>query len=53
MPEIADWCHPNAEEDIPHNAPEPLMKEIALTVFVDANDASDVELSPIAQSLEY
>ena len=34
MPDVADWCqmYPNAEEDIPHNVPEPLMKEIALTI---------------------
>ena len=44
MSEIADWCqmYSNAEEDIPHNASEPLMKVIVLTVFVNADHASDV-----------
>ena len=44
IPEIADWCqmYPNATEDIPPNTPEPLMKDIALTMFVDTDHASDV-----------
>ena len=39
--EAWDELHPDAKEDIPDNMPTPKRKEVKLTVFVDANHASD------------
>ena len=41
---LADWSgfYPDAKEEIPPDAPEPLGKPVQITVFVDSDHAGDL-----------